>query len=381
MAQEEKITLDLRPIGLDIVLTDNPESYRLFMSSDFDVEILNHIAHCDDSELPFADKGAHGEFVPETPDERSRFSILDNVYIIESHIGQGTHGIIGKCRDESTHQELAVKIIHLEGKPDTIKQHTIKEIVIQQFLFEQTQPKSCVPQIVQIGLSEETDDLFIVMDLLRGENVWTSVQNNPKIEYQYSVIRFAFLRLADMSEMLYNRFEFIHGDMKFDNLFITDEPRILMIDFGFTSLKLGDAEFTRLRTNPYAAGVSHPTRDLTMLALNVKDIVSSASSALILYKPLQNAMNALLLNARCDTSDPYWRGQLRQHPTHIPDPDTWFNPYPTYSWGHSYTRLMAHNNMNATPDAVRAAFAGKRTASTKRARKGGKRRGMTRRKN
>jgi len=371
MAQAE-ITLDLHSIGVDIVLTDDPASYALFMSRDLDAEVLNHIAPCDDSELPLADKGTNGEFVPETVDERSRFSILGDVFIIESHIGQGANGIIGKCRHERTRQELAVKLIHLGDQPAAIKQHAIKEIVIQQFLFEQTRSVgSCVPQIVFVGLSEDTEDLFIVMDLLRGENVWTSIQHQKTLEAQYSVIRFAFLRFADISEMLYKRFEFIHGDMKFDNLFITDEPRILMIDFGCASLKLGDAEYTRLTTRRDVAGVSHPTRDLTMLALCIPTFVSNS---LLMFKPLQNALNALLMNAVCDTSDPYWRGQLHQHPTHIPDPDTWFNPFPKFEWSNSYRRLMQHNNMNATPDAVRVAFAANRRASTKKARKGGRRR-------
>jgi len=87
----------------------------------------------------------------------------------------------------------------------------------------------------------------------------------------------------------------------------------MLIDFGFATLMVDNVPAKLMSANSWGDRV-HPSHDLTMMASFYNNYLSAVT---LEYPPMRAALDAMLLNAMCDTSRAVPRGTLTEHAPHV----------------------------------------------------------------
>lgn len=296
----------------------------------------------------------------------SYIKIDGNFYIITKYINSGTFGIVGVCTDNSGTQFILKRI---EAFRDNLKRNVLTEIIIQHIIH--TYNPAYAPKIEKVAVNG--DVLFLIMEYKVGSSdSWAYTQDcraeNDKVDNEMVNVMWS---VATMGGDLYDKYKFIHGDMKPDNLLHLSDGSIMFIDFGFANIQYAKTPQTALVANYTTAGIVQPTRDLAMLAWwyltfvpNVQDIDSA-------YPLTAAGMRACLYNAHCNVfDDEYLRGDLSQLYRGDPHPKNHFLA-PTRSnvtvppnmfalvgigWSDLYRYFCDHNIVELKPENVLIQF-------------------------
>jgi hypothetical protein len=272
-------------------------------------------------------------------------------FIVLNHIKSGSFGMVARCLNESTGQPVILKHILCEESGD---QNDALREVIAQIVVNKSEPNFS-PAITHIAVKDKV--LFIIMEYIKGKDVESSIKGKSTDNERALLIKQSLTSLAKMTQTLFGRYNFIHGDMKPDNLFHTDSGEIILIDFGFAKLQVDGVEI--ICTPQYAYG-SNPTRDLSMLAFYYYSYLGLQNHPML--KPM---FEAFLKPGTCNTSDASWRGEIREHPTHSLDADgghvsdgsriigmnnqIWWDGA---DWVDSYSVFSKHVNIQMLPERV-----------------------------
>src|SRR5215831_8935627 len=147
-------------------------------------------------------------------------------YEVQSLLGFGGMGEVYRARDRKLDREVAIKVLptFLSSDPDRLRR------------FEQEARAAAAlnhPNILavyQLGTYEEAP--YIVSELLKGETLRDQVRRGP-LELpkllDYSV------QIADGLAAAHGK-GIMHCDLKPENLFVTNEGRIKILDFGLAKL-------------------------------------------------------------------------------------------------------------------------------------------------
>lgn len=139
---------------------------------------------------------------------------------VEKVIAQGGMGLVYLGFDELLGRNVAIKTI----RPD----HAFKPATQKRFIREaQILSQINDSRICQIyDFIEQSDCEFIVLEYIEGNNL-----NNPDLKLSQKEILKLFVQLA---EALMNAHQqgIIHRDLKPDNLMVTQEPALKILDFG-----------------------------------------------------------------------------------------------------------------------------------------------------
>ena len=366
------------------VLTESPESFDVLNKHWPFQSIENvgnppsyHIQYCDDKELellnsnPIPVRGESSvESIARLPHYRLQFKRLSVVadksfyvgpkenrqkYTIVKHISYGMFGLVALCKRESDGVQFIVKIISTQDN-ELSRIQLLNEVIVQHCIS--SVDNSYVPRIESVCIGtyrggegfyqprERT--VYILMEFIDGMDVYsyicTLLTDIPRFNTEIPRI---MLELANISDILYKKYEFNHGDIKSDNLLIRNsDKKIMLIDFGFSTLKMGKGEHTIIQSNKFVTK-RHPTRDTTMLGIDF----------LTMFEPplrtgIMPFLQKIVLTIQCDLSNPYLAGTIKYHP-----PDSmsgfYFNAktLPT-----RYAILNEHNNILATPENIRKAY-------------------------
>lgn len=186
--------------------------------------------------------------------------LANGEYQVEQPLGQGGFGITYQGRDTRLNRAVAVKEFFPEGcwregstvvsagrwNSDTYS--TAK----QKFLLEgQTLGQFNHPGIVRVFYYfEENNTAYMVMEYLRGKTLAQLQQRGKLTEKQ------ALKLIAKVGEALkiLHQAQFLHRDIKPDNIMLADDGRVVLIDFGaardFTSNST--TRYTTMLTPGYA---------------------------------------------------------------------------------------------------------------------------------
>ena len=178
-------------------------------------------------------------------------TILSGQYIIEKVLGQGGFGITYQALDHKTGKKVAVK----EYFPDTLATRLDKTTVMP-FTGERgesfTYGKSCFLQeaetlsqfignenIIRIYVYfEENGTAYFVMDFIEGTSLDDYIrQNGGSISYDEAerLLKPVFDALSAVHSK-----GIIHRDIAPDNIYITNDGKIMLLDFGAARYSLGD---------------------------------------------------------------------------------------------------------------------------------------------
>lgn len=193
-------------------------------------------------------------------------AILLGRYKILGFVSKGATARVYLAEDAQTDGVVAVKMF----APAVREHHAMRD----RFLREADALRAIQhPNVVRVLDAGEADRApFLVMEALRGETLGTRLAREGAL-YDKSAVRYA--REAAAGLVAAHRAGVIHRDIKPDNLFVTDDDSIKVIDFGMakvmrdgppsTQLVMGTVQYMApeqivsesvdARTDVYALGV------------------------------------------------------------------------------------------------------------------------------
>ena len=175
----------------------------------------------------------------------SRGTILGGCGIVK-RIGRGGMGEVYLARHLALDMEVAIKVLHQSGGRD--------KRVEQRFLREaRTAAQLNHENIVQIrNVGREGNYQFIEMEYLSGGSLGDLLKHGPYMDIPRAI---EYLRGAAKGLLAAHERGIIHRDLKPDNLMLTREGKIKVVDFGLAVP--ANIEGSRLTTEGTIVGTPH----------------------------------------------------------------------------------------------------------------------------
>jgi serine/threonine-protein kinase len=143
-------------------------------------------------------------------------------YRIISELGRGNNGVVYLAEQQPLDREVALKVL--------LPEHSRNEEYVQLLMNEaRAAARMCHPNIVQaLDAGSIGGCCFLAMEYVRGRTLEHIRIESPEI------ISFEFLvgisiQLADALDYAWNNFQLTHGDIKPENLLISDDGRTLKL--------------------------------------------------------------------------------------------------------------------------------------------------------
>lgn len=203
-------------------------------------------------------------------------------YMIVRHLGRGGAGNVYLARDASA--TVALKLIALEGDGDAAEVlRAEKRGAILQDRFARSH--HLVPTVHRTG--DHAGHFFIAMEYVPGENLASLLQRGPlpcALAVEIAIRLCDFMEKAHGFRTTIDDREFdsiIHGDLKPDNVRLTDANQIRILDFGIAKAlsEAAAATTNRWGTRPYMS----PER---LMDGNVDEHVDYWAAGVMLYEML-----------------------------------------------------------------------------------------------
>jgi tetratricopeptide (TPR) repeat protein/tRNA A-37 threonylcarbamoyl transferase component Bud32 len=169
------------------------------------------------------------------PVQLGRFTVL-------KLLGQGGMGVVYACYDDQLDRKVAVKVLHREvvREQETSRKRLLREA--------QAMARLSHPNIVTVHEVGQTDGMvYVAMEFVRGLSldVWVDQSRS------WQQILSAFLQ-AGRGLAAAHKAGLVHRDFKPQNVMISDEGQVKVLDFGLARLKDGD-----LREEAPAEALAH----------------------------------------------------------------------------------------------------------------------------
>ena len=148
-------------------------------------------------------------------------------YTIIRKIGSGGMGEVFAATDPNLDREVAIKVL-----PQAMAEHS--ELVHRFEREAQAIAKLEHPNIVTIYSVERADGVeFITMQLVEGETLGRRIRTGGTPLYEFIDLA---IQMADAVGAAHER-GIIHRDLKPDNVLVTPDGRVMILDFGLAKLR------------------------------------------------------------------------------------------------------------------------------------------------
>lgn len=186
---------------------------------------------------PIADFSATAELPvmpapePEPVSKLGRGDVLRGRYVIESQLGSGGMGTVYKALDRSrsehteTDARVAIKVLHEQtrGRAEVLSK------LRREFYCAQALSHESIVKVYELDMDQ--DFPFFSMEFIDGENLPSVIRRFHPLplprDYVWAIIREVGSGLAHAHER-----RVIHGDMKPQNIMVTNSGEVRILDFG-----------------------------------------------------------------------------------------------------------------------------------------------------
>ena len=206
--------------------------------------------------------------------------IVDGRYEVLKEIGRGGMSVIYLAMDNRLNKSLAIKDIR--KRKESNSEILINSLVVEANMLKRLDHGS-LPRIYDI--IEDEGDIYVVMDYIEGESLQEKFERDRIVPAE-DVIDWA-IQLCDVLDYLHTRKPnpIIYRDMKPDNVMLTPDNKIKLIDFGIAREYKAEnlTDTTNLGTKAYAApeqvsGVQTDARtDIYSLGVTLYHLVTGKS--------------------------------------------------------------------------------------------------------
>jgi len=142
-------------------------------------------------------------------------------------IGVGTYGVVRKCKNVTTNQLAAVKIVDLTPLKESERKSLHREIMLHSKLHH--------PNITQVyEVTETNDTVFIFMEFLEGGDLHSYISSQIKPLPEPKVQRLFWQLLSGLIHCHQN--SVAHRDLKLENILLSkDASTVKITDFGLSN--------------------------------------------------------------------------------------------------------------------------------------------------
>ena len=184
-------------------------------------------------------------------------------YVIDRVIGVGGFGITYAAHHGVLGTKYAIKELFVSGR--SIREDNHYTVFLQNLEVERYQKirrrffdeaktltKLKNPHVVKvIDVFEDNNTAYIVMDYIEGETLLSKIKRNGPIVFQDAINYIA--QLSEAVEYIHSK-HILHRDIKPDNVMITPDQQVVLIDFGSARSFVNDEvqNHTTILTQGYA---------------------------------------------------------------------------------------------------------------------------------
>lgn len=172
-------------------------------------------------------------------------------YVLRERIGRGGLGVVYRAEDLRLRRDVALKFVRVPRGSGGDEREMFREALTLARLSH----RNIVP-VFDVGRSG--DEIFIAMELLRGETLEAMLARGP-MPWRRAVALFSELGDALAAA---HRADIVHGDVKPGNIMVGDDGHACLLDFG---LARGVADAWQEHT-PSASSTGHPSGTAGYLA-------------------------------------------------------------------------------------------------------------------
>ena len=174
-------------------------------------------------------------------------AVIEGRYVIRGFVGEGGMARVYLAEDTRSGERVALKILRREQAGNRVsRERFLREIDVAATLVH--------PNIARILDAGERSDRapFLVLEYLTGEPLGEVLERERVFPEPYAL---ELTREAASALAAAHRAGIVHRDVKPDNLFLTIDGKLKVVDFGFAKLKEGSVTATGMTvgTVPYMA--------------------------------------------------------------------------------------------------------------------------------
>ncbi len=148
-------------------------------------------------------------------------------YVIGPQIGQGAYAIVKQGTHKLSGRKVAIKIYEKYKLIDPQRKQSVNREI-------QLLKKLSHPHIVKLHETiDTTKQLYLVMELVRGKSLYSYVHSKPLRRLDEAEAIVVFQQVLEGIEHCHRNLV-SHRDIKSENILITPEGTVKLIDFGFS---------------------------------------------------------------------------------------------------------------------------------------------------
>ncbi|MUG96849.1 protein kinase [Scytonema sp. UIC 10036] len=188
--------------------------------------------------------------------------LVGGTYIINKVLGQGGFGITYLANDSKLQRSVAIKelfprmFVTRQGKQVSLRSSTQPsdyEYLKKRFIEEaHALSRFNHPGIVNVyAVFEENNTAYITMEFLNGKTLQKLVKEQGKLPEKQAI---AYIEKIGEALTIVHQANLLHRDIKPDNIIVTDNGRVVLIDFGAARAFVADKtqQMTAIYTDGYA---------------------------------------------------------------------------------------------------------------------------------